>query len=32
MESALTGRISGGPVQMLREEILDPQFRYEAGQ
>ncbi|WP_037886722.1 argininosuccinate lyase [Streptomyces viridochromogenes] len=30
MESALTGRISGGPAQMLREEILDPQFRYEA--
>ncbi|MGW6905271.1 lyase family protein [Streptomyces sp. NPDC054940] len=30
METTLTGRISGGPTRMLREEILDPQFHYEA--
>ncbi|WP_329568933.1 argininosuccinate lyase [Kitasatospora sp. NBC_01266] len=28
--TALTGRIAGGPSELLREEVLDPQFRYEA--
>ncbi|MDX3500421.1 lyase family protein [Streptomyces sp. ATCC51928] len=28
--TALTGRIASGPSALLREEILDPQFRYES--
>ncbi|WP_052396836.1 argininosuccinate lyase [Kutzneria sp. 744] len=29
--AALTGRISAGPTELLRTEVLEPQFRYEAG-
>lgn len=27
---ALSGRVGAGPTALLREEVLDPQFRYEA--
>jgi argininosuccinate lyase len=28
--SLLTGRITAGPAELLRQEVLDPQFEYEA--
>jgi len=30
--SALSGRVSGGPSDLLRAEVLDPQFHYESRQ
>ncbi|EWM10354.1 argininosuccinate lyase [Kutzneria sp. 744] len=30
--SALSGRVAGGPSELLRAEVLDPQFHYESRQ